>query len=134
MNKAKSVKQIIVTTKNEVGKFAEVATAVAEANVNLRALCAWGEADKAVFAMVTDNNEKAKRALAPKGWKVDEKDAVCILLDDRIGAAADIAKTIKNAGIDLQYAYGTSCACEGATALLILVSKENEKILEALNA
>lgn len=133
MSTAKVEKQIFVVANNKVGTFAEITEALAGANVNLRGLCAWSVKSDAFFALLTDNNAKAIAGLAKKGLKAEEQDAVTVSLDDKVGAAADLAKKIKNAGVNLDYAYGTTCGCNSKPALMVLVSKENNKLVSVLN-
>ena len=133
MSAAKLEKQIFVQTNNKVGTFAEIAEAVAGANVNLRGICAWSVKNEAFFALLTDNNAKAIAGLTKKGLKAQEQDAVTVALDDKVGAAAALAKKIKDAAIDLNYIYGTTCGCGSGPALMVLVSKENTKLASVLN-
>ena len=134
MGIAKIVKQVFVTTKNETGEFFEVTQVLAEAKVNITGICAWGVQDKAYFALLTNNNAKAVAALSAKGMQATEQEAVAVMLEDKIGAARTIAKKIRDAGINLDYVYGTSCGCKDATSLLVIISKENAKVVSCLNA
>ncbi len=133
MSKAQLNKQILVTTNNKVGEFANVTTALSDANVNLKGICAWGEEGKARFALLADNPAAAKSALKNKGFQVSETDVVTVLLEDKVGAAAAVAKKIKDAGINLDYVYGTVCGCAQTSAMLVISSKENAKIISVLN-
>jgi hypothetical protein len=132
MNKVKLVKQIVATTGNDVGEFFKITTILTEAKVNLTGICAWGQETEAHFALLTDNEARAMAALSAKGIKTAEQEAVAVMLEDKVGAAQTIAKRIKEAGINLDYVYGTTCGCKDTNALLILVSKENAKIISCL--
>jgi hypothetical protein len=132
MSQAKLVKQVVATTPNETGEFFKVTSALADAQVNLKGICAWGQGIEAHFALLTDNNAKAIAALSAKGIKANEEEAVAVILEDKIGAAGTIAKKIKEANINLEYVYGTTCGCKDTSALLVLVSKENAKIISSL--
>lgn len=134
MAKAELVRQVCVTTSNEVGEFANVAGVLADAGINMSAICAWGEKDKAQFVFLTNSNAKALAALAAKGLKATEQEAVALMLEDKVGATATVAKKIKGAGINLDYVYGTACGCQGSTCLMVLVSKESAKLRNCLNA
>ena len=132
MEKAVLEKQVVAITNNKVGMFAEVTSCLAEAKINIRAICAWSMQDKAHFSLLTNNNAEALAALNAKGFEVNEEAVVTVNLDDKIGSAANIAQKLKGAGINLDYIYGTSCGCPKTTALLVLVSKENAKIVDTL--
>ena len=132
MSKAKLVKQVVATTPNETGEFFKVTSALADAQVNLKGICAWGKESEAHFALLTDNNAKAMAALSAKGIKTTEEEAVAVALEDKVGAAGTIAKKIKEANIDLKYVYGTTCGCKDTSALLVFASLDNAKIISCL--
>ncbi|MDD5018902.1 MAG: hypothetical protein PHS61_00555 [Candidatus Omnitrophica bacterium] len=134
MSAATVNKQVLVTTSNKAGEFAAITAALSDAKVNLVGICAWSEGDKANFALLADNVTAAKNALKAKGYQVAEEDVITVKLEDKVGAAADIAKKIKDAGINLDYVYGTVCGCADTKALLVVGSKEKTKILSVLNA
>ncbi|MDD5574013.1 MAG: hypothetical protein PHH75_02420 [Candidatus Omnitrophica bacterium] len=134
MSAATVNKQVLVTTSNKAGEFAAITAALSDAKVNLVGICAWSEGDKANFALLADNITAAKNALKAKGYQVAEEDVITVKLEDKVGAAADIAKKIKDAGINLDYVYGTVCGCADTKALLVVGSKEKTKILSVLNA
>ena len=133
MSAATVNKQVLVTTSNIAGEFAAITAALSDAKVNLVGICAWSEGDKANFALLADNITAAKNALKAKGYQVAEEDVITVKLEDKVGAAADIAKKIKDAGINLDYVYGTVCGCADTKALLVVGSKEKTKILSVLN-
>ncbi|MFH0876631.1 MAG: hypothetical protein V1863_00220 [Candidatus Omnitrophota bacterium] len=134
MASAKLGKQVFVGTGNQVGEFAQVSSVLADANVNITGICAWGQQDKAFFALLTDNNAAAIGALKSKGLDAKEQDVVLVMLEDKLGAAKMIAEKIKKSGISLDAIYGTTCGCKNSSAMLILISKENAKLASCLNA
>ncbi len=72
MAKASRVKQLSFTMPNNVGLLMEITEALAKAKVNIEAITAYGwEELEASFMILTDNNAKAKKALAKLGAKVE---------------------------------------------------------------
>ncbi len=134
MAKAKLAKQVFVTTENKTGMFAEVTSALAGTKVNLTGICAWSMEGKAYFALLTSDNAKAITTLSGKGFQAIEQEVVTVMLEDKIGAASGIAQKIKMAGLDLEYVYGTNCGCKDSSALLVIIAKENAKVVSCLNA
>ncbi len=133
MGNAKITKQVLVTTKDEVGQFFEVTSAIADAKVNLTGICAWGKDNQAFFALLTNDNAKAIAALTAKGFQASEQDVVTVMLEDKVGAAKTIAKKIRDAGLNLDCVYGTVCGCKDTSAFLVISSKENAKVVSCLN-
>lgn len=134
MANANAAKELKITANNEVGTFEKVTSAISGAGVNIKAICAWSEGNKACFVLLTDDNAKAQSALKSKGFSAEEKEVVTLSLKDEIGSAAKIAKKIKDAGIDLSRVYGSSCGCNDASALLVFGTKEPKKLLDCLKS
>jgi len=137
MAKAKKVKQLIVTCPDKPGKLAQVSGALARAKVNGEAIMACGclrqtclPAGRAWFAMLTNNDGKAKAALKKVGFKVSQEEAVVVSLPDKPGALAGVAQKLAAKKVNLEYCYATACGCGGCK--LVLRAKDNRKILAAL--
>ena len=64
-------KEIKIRIEDRPGMLGEVALALSEKKVNLRAVNAWVENGEGVIRMVVDNVGAAKRALAARGWKAE---------------------------------------------------------------
>lgn len=133
MAKASLIKQLKVEADNKVGTLADVSGAIAETGVNITAICGYGIEGKAFFYIVTSDNTKVISALSQKGYKVGENEVVAVKLEDKVGQAKEIANKIKAAGIDLEYIYGSTCGCADTQALLVINSKENAKVVSAIN-
>lgn len=123
--------ELLVTTPNEPGIMGRVLGTLANAGVNLRALCAYSEKDKGIFLLVTSDNKKAEKSLKALRYEVKTRKVVAVKIDDRIGAGAEIGALLGNAAIDIEYCYGTSA--ETGKALLVLNTNNNEKAIETLS-
>jgi len=134
MAKAKLTKQLAVETSNKIGMFVEVTGAIADAGANIISICAYGDNNKALFYLIASNNKKAKIALLKKGFKVTEKEVITIALKDKVGQAKEIAEKIKEAGISLDYVYGTTCGCKDKGALIVIGTKDKNKLVSVLNS
>ena len=122
--------ELHVTTPNEPGIFGRVLGTLANAGVNLRALCVSSEGAEGHFLIVTADNKKAEKALKTLGYKVKTNTVVTAEVGERIGAGAEIGALLGNAVIDIRYAYG-SAAGEGRS-LLVFNTSNNKKALETL--
>ena len=134
MAQAKLAKELVVGADNKVGMLAEVSGIVADAGVNISAISAYAMGEKAIFRIVTSENDKAENVLVQKGFKVDENEIVAVNLPDKVGQAKEIADKIKNVGINLDYIYGSTCGCADTQALMVIGSKENQKVVDAINS
>lgn len=116
---------------NRVGLLAEVTAALSAAGVNIRAICAYEFEGRGELMLVTDDNAKAKAAIAPMGGEVTEDPVIAAELPDRVGALEEVARTIGDAGIDIRLIYATTGG--GApTATIILSTADDARALGLL--
>lgn len=134
MAKASLGKELEVSTANKVGMLAEVSGLIADTGVNITAISAYATGNEAIFRIVTNDNAKAKDILTQKGYKVKENEVVMVNLPDKVGQAKEIANKIKQAGINLDYIYGSTCGCADTQALMVIGSKKNAEVVSAINA
>ncbi|NQU19499.1 ACT domain-containing protein [bacterium] len=133
MAKANLAKQLSIVTEDKVGVLAELTGVIADAGVNITAICAYGMENKAFFMLVSSDSDKAKGVLVQKGYKVEESEVVTLMLEDKVGQAKVIADKLKAASINLEYLYGTTCGCADTPALMVIGSKENAKVISTIN-
>lgn len=124
-------KQLQIITPNKVGMLAEVTNTIADTGANINTICAYGMDKKAFFLVITSDNVKAAKALKAKKLKVKEESVVLVDLDNRVGAAGDMGNKLRDAKVDINYMYGTTCSC-GGPAMLVFKSNKNAKAVEAL--
>jgi hypothetical protein len=134
MAKAKLARELVIGADNKVGMLAEVSGIIAEAGVNISAISAYAMGEKAIFRIVTSNNDKAENVLVQKGFQVDENEVVAVSLPDKVGQAKEVADKIKHAGINLNYIYGSTCGCADMHALMVIGSKENKRVVDTINS
>lgn len=133
MAQAKLASQLLVETPDKVGMLAEVTSAVSGAGVNIEGICAYGMEGKAYFMVLTNDNNKAQGALGAKGWPLKSEEVVVVSLANNVGAAKEIADKIKQAGIDINYLYGTTCGSPDCVSALVISSKDNKAVLKAVS-
>jgi len=122
--------ELHVITPNEPGILGRVLGTLANSKVNLKALKARSVKDKGVFLLLTSDNKKAKTCLKALGYKVTTNEVVTVLMDDRIGAGAEIGALLGNAVVDIDYCYGSSAGM--GKALLVFKTSDNKKALDTL--
>lgn len=122
--------ELEVITPNEPGLLGRVLGTFANSGVNLKALNVYTEKDKGVFLILTSNNKKAEKCLKALGYEVKTNQVVTVLMDDRIGAGAEIGALLGNAVIDIEYCYGSSAGI--GKALLVFKASDNKKAFDTL--
>lgn len=131
MAKATKTKQLSFTLPNRPGLLSEIASALAGAKVNIIAICAYEMGQTASFVMNVDSNTKAKKALAGIGADVKEEDVVVVEMPNKVGELEKVAKRIADAGINIEYVYGTTST--GKTSSCIFKTANNKKAIGVIN-
>ena len=131
MAKAKKAKQLSFALSNRVGLLSKVSTALADAKINMYAICAYGMGKQAYFMVVTDKNAQAKKALSTLKKNIAEEDVIAVEMPNRAGALRTVAQKIADAGIDIVYMYGT--AGTGRSAMCVFKTVDDKKAIKVIN-
>ena len=94
--------RIIVTAHNEVGVMADIAAAMAQADINILTINTESAGESGVVILSTDDNDAALDALATAGFRAVMDEALVIRLKDEPGALAKIAARFKESGVNIQ--------------------------------
>ena len=98
-------KELKVRVADRPGALGEVTSALAEKKVNLRAVNAWVEGTEGIVRLVVDKVPVAKKALAARGWQVEEKEIVEVELADKPGTLAEKAVALGRAGVNITHVF-----------------------------
>jgi hypothetical protein len=118
------------TLEDRPGELARVAEALGGAGVNIEGLCGVGVEGKGVICLVVEDAAGARSALQGAGVAI-EAESEAIVLDvaadaDRPGAAAEIARKVADAGVNIEV------ACVATHDRLVLATSDNAKARAAL--
>ena len=130
--KAVKGKEILFTGENKMGELEEITRIIKDNGVNIRAISAWAINGKALFRLLTSDNDKAKELLQVKG-AVEEREVIIVEMPDEVGQLQLLASKLKGNGLDLDYIYGTTYE-PGKYAVIIFSVNDNEKALEVISA
>ncbi len=130
MHKVEEATELHVVTPNEPGILGRVLGTLANAGVNLKALCVYTHEGQGHFLLITADNKKAEKSLRALGYKVKTNKVITVEIGDRIGAGAEIGALLGNAVVDIDHSYGTSAGL--GRALLVFKTNKHKKALETL--
>ena len=131
MAKAKMVKQLMVTTPNEVGTLNKISTSLIEAGLNVSHLCASAMGEQARFMIVVSNPAKAAQMLEGLEYEVSQDDVLEVEFENAPGTLSPVAKKLGSAGIDIKYIYGTTG--DGNKVIGVISTNDNQKALDLIN-
>jgi len=130
MVKARKVKQLSFSLPNKIGLLSEVTGALAAANINIEAICAY-ERGYGFFMMVTDNPAKAKKVIEKMEGMVHLEDALAVDLPNKVGQLEKVTTAVAKAGIDIHFVYGSPG--DGKKGVMILKTAHDGKAMKLLN-
>ncbi len=115
-------KELVISVEDKVGTTMRVAGAIADAGVNIKAICGYSVDDDGHLRIVTNDNEKAMSALQQAGFEVEEHDVVRCevspnVIHPEVGAALS--------GFEIENNYWCAAAHGGEHAVLYFTLKGN---------
>jgi hypothetical protein len=99
------VEQVSVFLENRPGRLAQLARAMGDANINMRALMVADTAEFGVVRIITDRPHEARQVLDAQGFSVQLTPVVAVEIPDRPGGLADVLETLSDRSISVEYAY-----------------------------
>jgi hypothetical protein len=99
------VTQISVFLENKSGRLAEVAQALAQQRINIRALAIADTIDYGVLRLIVNDPHGARAALDKAGFTVTETDVIAVEMPDQPGALAKIIRLLSDQNINIEYGY-----------------------------
>jgi hypothetical protein len=98
-------KQLSAWVEDRPGMLGQVADALGEAKVSIRAFMAATFDGRGFVRVVVDKPAVAKRVFRKHGWETTEDEVVEVKVKDRPGALGDVADRLGAGGVNVLYAY-----------------------------
>lgn len=101
------MKEITIIATNDVGSLAAVAEALGGTGVNIEAVSAYGQDNKAIFRVITSDYTTAVKSLSklPNVKDVQEADVIIVKLINRPGELGKLTRKLANRGVNLESLY-----------------------------
>ena len=125
--------QLSAFLENRAGVLAELAADLARHGISIRGLTIANLVDHAVVRLVVSEPQKALHLLGDRGVLVVSSSVLALDMPDEAGALAGVAKRLGRAGVNIEYAYGSS-PVGGGRAVVYVHASDLKKARAALAA
>jgi len=99
------IEQVSVFLENSPGHLAQLTRALADAQINLRALMVADTSDFGVVRIICDGPRAAKAVLESAGFGVSITRVLAVEIPDTPGGLADVLDVLGRACVNVEYAY-----------------------------
>jgi hypothetical protein len=123
------VRQLVLTLESKPGVLSKLARVLADAGVNIIALCAPETATRGKLRMVVSDPDRAMEALKTAKYRVSEEAALTVVLQNQPGSLAGVAEKLGRARVNVKCAYAAS---EGEKSFAVLSVANVDKARQAL--
>src|SRR5262245_50391722 len=96
--------QLVVSLESKPGILAKLARTLADAGVNMAALCAPETTGRGKIRLLVNDLARAKEALKAANYRFSEEQAVTVVLENRPGTLAGITRKLAQARINIKCA------------------------------
>ncbi|HEY5751911.1 MAG TPA: hypothetical protein VIT21_02075 [Chthoniobacterales bacterium] len=126
-------RQITAALENHPGQLAAICQWMAEQRINIEALSVIDSIEQGVVRLVTSDAKQCRQLLKDHGVYVIEANIIAVELTDRVGQLAIISRQLADAGVNIDYLYGSSDQT-GAPARIILKVSDVDRAVEILSS
>ncbi len=102
-----SIQQVSVTLENRPGALNEMTTALANGNIDMRALCVAEAADFGIARIIVDDVYAASRVLKESGFIANLTPVLAFAVPDEPGGLNRILGVFTAQGISIEYMYAS---------------------------
>lgn len=128
-----TISQLSVFVENKQGSMSGIAEALAEANIDIRALTIADTTDFGILRLIVRDPESAKKMLQEKNFVVTVNQVIGVEVPDRVGGLAKVLRILDDALINIEYMYDF-LAIKEEKAYIIIRVENNAKTVELLQA
>ena len=121
------IKELFVVVENRSGALGELLGILGREKINIEAIGLFQDVAK----ISTSDFGRAKKVLMKNNYQVEEREVIRLDLTNKPGSFAFVASRLGNAGLNIEYCYGTVGKGQ-KTASVILDVADLDRAMEAL--
>jgi hypothetical protein len=115
------VTQLLILAEHKPGTLARICSELAKVAVNITAIMAAHDQPGGIRLLATPVGT-ARRVLDGLGIPYKEEDGIAVRLGDRPGALGKVTRKLGDAGVNIEYAYGSIVKGENRALIVLGVS------------
>ncbi len=115
-------RQLTVAIENQPGRLAAICEILGSHAINIRDIAIVDNIEQGVVRFICSDPRECRALLVSRGLYVLEADVLTVDLADAPGRLARLTKALADAGVNVDYAYGSEEPAEHRMRLVIKVS------------
>ncbi len=126
------IQQVSVFLENKSGRLAELARALGDAGIDMRALMVADTEEFGVVRIICDRPERAREQLSSLGFSAVLTRVLAVEIPDRPGGLADLLEALDRESLNVEYAY--AFVEPGGDAAVDILRVDDQRAEEVLSA
>lgn len=122
------IQQLSIFVENKSGRLAEITEALANSDIDIRAMSVADTSDFGILRLIVDKPEEAVTAFQEAGMTVSLTSVIAIGVHDRPGEFAKAVRLLADNGIDVEYIYAFISREKGKAFVILRVNEEDKAI------
>jgi hypothetical protein len=124
-------REIVVTTENRIGLFAEISRLLSDMGINLLSIVVSVAGETAVIRLLATSQSYARDSLRQAGFNVEERDVVVIELPHYPGFLCRVSEALARKEISLDDLH-TTISEEGGAEVVVFSCSDNGRAVQML--
>jgi hypothetical protein len=124
--------QLSLFLENRPGQLRAPCRALADAGIDILALSLADTAQFGILRLIVRDWEKARAVLQAAGMVVNVTEVIPVVIEDRVGALADLLGHLEEAGLGVEYLYPFAVKPSAGKAALLFRFERPEEAIQLL--
>jgi len=123
-----TVKQLSVFVENKPGKLMEALEALAESEIDLRAIALADTSDFGILRAIVNKPDHAFEVLSESGFLVKTNNVLAVVIGDKPGGLASVVRLLSEGNVNIEYTYAFVAHSRDHAYVILRVDNNEEAI------